>query len=151
MRCFASAGTAAEVLNKRGQLMGSFSMELFSPRLFSPRLFSLVALLFSTVCFADDVRIVDVSVECSASCTFLVTLEHDDQGWDHYADLWEVVTLDGRVLGSRVLYHPHENEQPFTRSLSAVIIPQGMNQVKIRARDSVHGYGKQELLVDIPG
>ena len=120
-------------------------------RLFSPGSFCLAALLFSTVCFASDVRIVDVSVECPASCTFSVTLEHNDQGWHHYADLWEVVTLDGSVLGSRVLYHPHENEQPFTRSLSGVMIPQGMNQVKIRAHDSVHGYGKQEFLVDIPG
>lgn len=146
MRRLASAGTAAELLNKRAH-----PMKLFSLKWFSMRWFSLVALLFCTVCSADDVRIVDVSVECPASCTFSVTLEHDDQGWHHYADLWEVVTLDGSVLGSRVLYHPHENEQPFTRSLSAVMIPQGMNQVKVRARDSVHGYGKQEFLVDIPG
>jgi hypothetical protein len=49
-----------------------------------------------------------------------------------------------------VLYHPHENEQPFTRSLSGVVIPQNVNQVKIRARDSVHGYAAQEFLVDLP-
>jgi hypothetical protein len=49
-----------------------------------------------------------------------------------------------------VLYHPHEDEQPFTRSLAGVVIPAGVRQVKVRARDSVHGYGKQEFLVDIP-
>jgi hypothetical protein len=61
-----------------------------------------------------------------------------------------VITLDGRLLGSRVLYHPHENEQPFTRSLSGVMIPADIRQVKIRARDSVHGYSADEFLVDIP-
>jgi len=40
-----------------------------------------------------------------------VTLKHDDTGWDHYADDWRVVEEDGNVLGDRVLYHPHENEQ----------------------------------------
>ena len=99
---------------------------------------------------ANEVRIVDVRVECHSSCTFTVTLEHDDEGWNHYADQWDVVTLEGELLKSRVLYHPHENEQPFTRSLSGVRIPENVMQVKIRARDNVHGYAAQEFLVDLP-
>ena len=106
--------------------------------------------LLSSASLADEVRILDVRVECAQSCIFTVTLEHADQGWEHYANLWEVVTLDDRLLGARVLYHPHEDEQPFTRSLAGVVIPAGVRQVKVRARDSVHGYGKQEFLVDIP-
>ena len=99
----------------------------------------------------NEVHIVDARVECGSSCTFHVTLEHGDEGWHHYADLWEVLTLDDRLLGARVLYHPHENEQPFTRSLPGITVPPGTRQVKIRARDSLHGYGKSELIVDIPG
>jgi hypothetical protein len=110
----------------------------------------LFLLLLPPVSIADEVRILDVRIECPQSCTFTVTLEHADQGWNHYANLWEVVTLDDQLLGARVLYHPHENEQPFTRSLSGVSIPAGVRQVKIRARDSVHGYGEQEFVVDIP-
>ncbi len=100
---------------------------------------------------AGEVRIVDVSVRCEASCSFSVTLEHADEGWNHYADQWDVVTLDGRLLKSRVLYHPHVDEQPFTRSLSGVSIPAGSEQVKIRARDSRHGYSDKEWIVDLPG
>ena len=103
------------------------------------------------VVYAGEVSIVEVGVECSTSCTFSVTLEHADQGWDHYADQWDVVTMDGKLLKSRVLHHPHEQEQPFTRSLSGVLIPAGESQVKIRARDSKHGYSGQEFIVDIPG
>jgi hypothetical protein len=110
----------------------------------------LFLLLLPPVSIADEVRILDVRIECPQSCTFTVTLEHADQGWNHYANLWEVVTLDDQLLGARVLYHPHENEQPFTRSLSGVSIPAGVRQVKIRARDSVHGYAEQEFVVDIP-
>jgi hypothetical protein len=109
-----------------------------------------ILLLLSSASLANEVRIVDVKVECPGSCTFAVTLEHNDQGWHHYANQWDVMTLDDQLLGSRVLYHPHENEQPFTRSLSGVMIPEGVRQVKIRARDSEHGYSKQEVLVDIP-
>jgi len=111
---------------------------------------AVVLLMSSSASFADEVRIVDVRVECPGSCSFAVTLEHDDEGWHHYANKWDVMSLDGQILGSRVLYHPHENEQPFTRSLSGVIVPEGISQVKIRAMDSVHGYSKQEVVVDIP-
>jgi len=113
--------------------------------------FFLGLLLLSTSAYAGEVRIIEVSVECPSSCTFSVTLEHGDQGWGHYANQWDVVTLDGKLLKSRVLHHPHEQEQPFTRSLSGVFIPAGESKVKIRARDSKHGYSKQEYIVDLPG
>ena len=108
-------------------------------------------LLLSPIAYAGEVRIVEVSVECPSSCTFSVTLEHEDQGWQHYANQWDVVTLEGKLLKSRVLHHPHEQEQPFTRSLSGVFIPAGESKVKIRAKDSKHGYSEQEFIVDIPG
>ena len=111
---------------------------------------SVILLLLSSASFAGEVRIVDVRVECPSSCTFAVTLEHADQGWNHYANQWDVVMLDGKVLKSRVLHHPHVDEQPFTRSLSGVMVPQGVQQVRIRARDTVHGYSDQEYLVDLP-
>jgi hypothetical protein len=111
----------------------------------------ITSLILSGGLNAGTVSITAVSVECSSSCTFSVTLEHLDEGWNHYANQWDVVTLDGQLLKSRVLYHPHVNEQPFTRSLSGVIVPEGMNRVKIRAKDSVHGYSDTEFIIDIPG
>lgn len=98
---------------------------------------------------AGEVEIVNVDVSCAKDCRFSVTLRHADQGWDHYANQWDVVTLDGKLLKSRVLIHPHVNEQPFTRSLSGVSIPPGTKAVKIRARDLVHGYSSQEYFVDL--
>ncbi|RED50939.1 hypothetical protein [Aestuariispira insulae] len=70
---------------------------------------------------------------------FHVTLRHGDTGWDHYANKWEVLAPDGTILGTRVLYHPHVNEQPFTRSLIGVSVPDGIGVVRIRAFDSRHG------------
>jgi hypothetical protein len=76
-------------------------------------------------------------------------VQHDDKGWDHYANQWEVLGPEGKVLGTRVLYHPHVDEQPFTRSLSGVKVPEGVSTVTLRARDSVHGYGGKELAMDL--
>ena len=105
----------------------------------------------STSLFAGEVRIVDVKARCQGECSFSVTLEHTDEGWEHYANQWDVVTLDGELIKSRVLLHPHVNEQPFTRSLSGVAIAKSIKQVKIRAKDLKHGYSAQEFLVDLPG
>ena len=111
---------------------------------------SVILLLLSSAAYAGEVRIVDVRVECPGSCTFAVTLQHADQGWSHYANQWDVVMPGGEILKSRVLHHPHVDEQHFTRSLSGVMVPPGVQQVRIRARDSVHGYSDQEYLVDLP-
>jgi len=81
---------------------------------------------------------------------FDVTVRHGDTGWEHYADAWRVVGPDGTVLGTRTLYHPHVNEQPFTRSLSGVAIPAGVTAVTIEAHDKVHGWGGAALAVTLP-
>ncbi len=98
-----------------------------------------------------DVVKVEVTEWASDTFRFNVSVRHGDEGWDHYANLWQVVGLDGAVLGTRVLLHPHVNEQPFTRALSSVTIPGDVKTVVIRARDSVHDFGGKEISVDLPG
>jgi len=80
---------------------------------------------------------------------FNVTVAHGDTGWDHYADRWDVLAPDGSLLGTRVLLHPHEHEQPFTRSLGGVEIPAAIPEVTIRAHDKVHGLGGREMTVKL--
>lgn len=80
---------------------------------------------------------------------FDVTVRHADAGWDHYADRWEVLTPDGSLIATRVLAHPHDEEQPFTRGLGGVRPPTGLTKVRVRAHDKVHGYGGQEMVVDL--
>lgn len=82
--------------------------------------------------------------------TFEVTVRHADAGWGHYADAWRVVGPDGAVLGTRELLHPHVDEQPFTRSLAGVAIPEGTDSVTIEAHDSVHGWGGAALRLELP-
>ena len=62
-----------------------------------------------------DVTKANVTCQSDSTCQFTVTLRHADKGWDHYADRWEVLSLEGEVLGTRILYHPHVNEQPLIR------------------------------------
>ena len=96
-----------------------------------------------------DVVAVEVSKSGENSYRFDVTVAHGDEGWDHYADAWDVVAPDGAVLGTRVLHHPHETEQPFTRS-TTITIPDGITEVMLRAKDSTHDYGGAEMTVTLP-
>jgi hypothetical protein len=118
---------------------------------------SLAILMFCMACtasslYASEVDVVKVTVQPDGSGTYLfaVTLLHDDTGWDHYADRWEILNQKGEVLASRVLMHPHVQEQPFTRSLSGVSVPKGIDVVTVRGHDSVHDYGGKEVSVAIP-
>lgn len=112
---------------------------------------STLVLLASFSAFAGEVNVIDVKAEKSTgnSYRFSVTVKHADEGWDHYANKWDVVDPEGNVLGTRILAHPHVNEQPFTRSLPNVEIPSGIEYVTVRAHDSVHEYGGEEFKVEL--
>ncbi len=96
-----------------------------------------------------DVMFVRASLQADETWTFEVTVQHEDTGWRHYADRWEVLTLDREVLATRVLAHPHVEEQPFTRSQSGIVIPEGVSELRVRAHDLVHGYGGREVVVNL--
>ena len=100
---------------------------------------------------ANDVSVLASEFRQSAGGTWQVsaTLEHADDGVEHYADAWRVVGEDGSVFGTRVLYHPHDAEQPFTRSLSGVTIPANISVVFVEAHDKVHGWSSQRLPIDL--
>ncbi len=100
---------------------------------------------------AGEVKIMAVDLYNNNDNSWLVkvTLSHQDSGWDHYADGWQVVDSNGNVLGDRVLHHPHVNEQSFTRNLAGVNVPDGMNIIYIKAHDKVHGWTKKKLKIDL--
>ncbi len=106
-------------------------------------------LLISTAGYAGEADVIEVDVKQTGGDTyfFKVTVRHADEGWDHYADKWDVVAPDGTVLGTRTLYHPHVDEQPFTRSLSDVKISESITEVTVRAHDSVHKYGGETVIL----
>lgn len=97
-----------------------------------------------------DIVAVQASQAPDGAWSFDVSVAHADEGWEHYADAFDVLSLDGELLGQRILAHPHVNEQPFTRSLRGVVIDDQITQVKIVARDSVHAYGGAEMIIDLP-
>ncbi|MBW9267973.1 MAG: hypothetical protein K1565_20855 [Candidatus Thiodiazotropha sp. (ex. Lucinisca nassula)] len=101
---------------------------------------------------AGEADVVDVTVKSRGadSYDFSVTVMHQDTGWDHYANRWEVLDEKGVILGTRTLHHPHVNEQPFTRRLSGIHIPSGIKSVVIRSHDSVHKYGGATVTVQLP-
>jgi hypothetical protein len=91
------------------------------------------------------------SIEWSGdTATVSATVRSSDTGWDKYADRWEVRLEDGTVLGERILTHPHETEQPFTRSLPVVSIPADTDSVLIVAHDSVAGWCGAVAEVAVP-
>ena len=101
---------------------------------------------------ADAPTVLDATVEVQANglYAFSVTVVHAEDGWSHYVDRWVVVDETGKELAVRTLYHPHETNVPFTRSLANVSAPIGTRNVTIRANCSVDGYGESELLVELP-
>jgi hypothetical protein len=112
-------------------------------------LLPLLALLAGPALAEPPAIVSAIATATGVTWRFDVSLRHPDTGWDHYADSWEVLSPKGERLGLRVLAHPHENEQPFTRSLAGVAVPQGTDYVMIRARCLVDGWADTPVQVNL--
>jgi hypothetical protein len=119
---------------------------------------NLIALIFLHILFICSARILaseadvidaDVIRGDDGSFTFNVTVQHADEGWNHYADHWLILDKDEQVIAARKLMHPHVKEQPFTRRLSYIEIPDEVTEVTIRAHCSVDNYSGKDMLVKI--
>ncbi len=98
--------------------------------------------------YAQVIQVKAVQHKNESWC-FHTKVKHNDQGWDHYAIGWEVIDLEGNQLGNRVLAHPHDNEQPFTRSQCGINIPKELLQVIVRAKCNQHGFGGKPIVVNL--
>ncbi len=64
---------------------------------------------------------------------------------EHYANVWQV-RGDTVANGVRELLHPHDDEQPFTRSQAGVAAG---GRVTVEAADTVHGFGGSAVVLDL--
>jgi hypothetical protein len=81
---------------------------------------------------------------------FSVGVSSPDKGCRQYADWWEVVTEDGRLVYRRILLHSHVDEQPFVRSGGPVAVaPDAV--VWVRAHMHPGGYGGKAMKGSVRG
>lgn len=114
------------------------------------RRFILPMIFVASPALAGEADVIDATATHLSGDEWRVsaTIRHEDEGWHHYAKFFDVMAPDGRTLGTRVLHHPHVEEQPFTRSVT-VTIPTNITQVTVRAADSSHGTGGEEFVVEL--
>lgn len=128
------------------------------------RILTLICIaLLVTACGSDSVTdssvpsqlypdVIDVTVTASPDGTyrFDVTISSPYDSDERYADAWRVKDRSGEVFGIRELTHPHANEQPFTRSLAGVEVPDDVDAVVVEARDSLNGWGGETMELNLP-
>lgn len=104
---------------------------------------------FQTSLDYAQVQQVDAVQSKNGSWCFNTQVRHNDQGWDHYANEWQVTDLQGNVLASRKLLHPHDDEQPFTRNLCNIKFADDIKQVVVSAKCNLHETTGQHVVVDL--
>jgi hypothetical protein len=96
-----------------------------------------------------DVVFADATVS-SSGWSFAVTISSPYDSPDRYADGWRVLGPDGTEYGFRLLTHDHASEQPFTRALDGVEIPEDVTMVTIEGRDQEFGFGGATFDLTLP-
>ncbi len=69
---------------------------------------------------------------------------------ERYADAFRALDADGTVLGIRELTHDHAGEQPFTRTLNGLEIPEDVETITVEGRDLANGWGGASVQVTVP-
>ena len=69
---------------------------------------------------------------------------------ERYADAFRALGEDGTPLGVRELAHDHANEQPFTRSLTGLEIPDDVERITVQGRDQRYGWGGATVELEVP-
>jgi hypothetical protein len=86
--------------------------------------------------------VIDATAEqTNLGWTFNATVSSPYDSADRYADAWRIVGPDGTVYGTRELAHDHSSEQPFTRTIQAIEIPDDVQVITIEGRDQDNGWG----------
>ncbi len=110
----------------------------------------LLLLMMSASAYAHPPQILKAEAKVKTNQLFniAVTIRHADTGWDHYASEWVVIADDETEIAKRTLYHPHVNEQPFTRSLTDVSLPVDASKITIKAKCNKGHESKPYILID---
>ncbi|WP_372988711.1 hypothetical protein [Sulfitobacter sp.] len=105
---------------------------------------SALFVLIAQAAVADYATINSVrAIQKDGLWSFTVTISHKDTGWEHFSDAWRIVDQSGKQIAIRELIHPHVDEQPLTRSLSGIDLPDDLTEVGIQVRDTVGGWNPE--------
>ncbi len=98
-----------------------------------------------------DIKAATLTPAASGGYKLDVTVSSPYDTPDRYADGWRVLAAGTkRVLGKHSLAHGHADEQPFTRTQDALIIPDGIDKITVEGRDQKNGFGGQTVDVAVP-
>ena len=104
----------------------------------------------SDVAQVADVKVKRDSADQPGIFHFMVTIEHNDTGWDNYVEAWEIFDSNGQIIASRPFFEP-ELEKPTTKSaLSGVVVQEDVKSVTVRARSYPDGLEGEPFEVKIP-
>lgn len=98
--------------------------------------------------YPDVIEVVAVQGDDS-TWRFDVTISSPYDSPSRYADAFRVTTTSGEVLGVRELAHDHASEQPFTRSLTGVVIESSVDEVIVEGRDQANGWGGEKVVASL--
>ena len=122
---------------------------------FALNLFSALS-LSGTVHAADDVaRVADVQIKRDSADQagiyhILVTIEHEDTGWDDYVEAWEITSPEGELLGVRPFFEPELEDTRTVSALAGVVVPEEIKTVMIRARTHPNGIEGDPFEIQLP-
>ncbi len=96
-----------------------------------------------------DVLAAEATQAGDGTWNFNATVSSPYDSPERYADAWRILGPDGTQYGIRVLVHDHASEQPFTRSVGGIEIPDDVTTVTIEGRDQVSGWGGETVDVEL--
>ncbi|MDH4275163.1 MAG: hypothetical protein OEW08_08995 [Gammaproteobacteria bacterium] len=101
--------------------------------------------------FAVEGQVVDVEFKHSRGDQWQVStlVSHPNTSWTDFIDRWRVVSDEGHVLGEKFLNPEQIALGDYDKTVLTVGIPHATTVVFVEIHDSVKGWGKARVKVDL--
>ncbi len=111
----------------------------------------LLSAVFLIPLLAQKADVIEAKVKKSFGGKYVayVKIDHKDEGYEHFADRWEIFDQNGKRLTIRIIFSPTTEKETIESYLYGFAVPEGTKKLIFKAHCNKDGWGGKEYVLNL--